>query len=215
MIEKNNNEIDFIEIFNALYKEKLAVILITTLCTLLACVYSLLLPNIYTSSSTLTIAESSGNQQETFPGFAGLSGLSGISFGGATSENSYAQTIIFSRQFLDHILSKNQIKHLIVESESYDLSLNQITFNKSYDHETKKWNFDKNGLSLEPSLLETHKTYKNMVSFEEDSETGYMQLSVSHISPVFAKNLLEIIINETNNLTRICLLYTSPSPRDS
>lgn len=209
MIDKNTDEIDFIEIYRSLVKEKFIVLTTVALCSLLAIIYSLLLPNIYTSSSTLTISESSGNQQNMLSGLGGLAGLPGINLGATTSKNSYAQTIIFSRQFLEHLLKRNQIKHFITAAESYEYSSDKITFNTNYNFESNNWNKDKKGLSLEPSLLETHKIYKNMVSYKEDSETGYMELSVSHISPAFAKKLLGLIITETNNLSRIIDLNDS------
>ena len=57
-----------------------------------------------------------------------------------------------------------------------------------------------------PSYLEAFccddNTYLNQVSIFRDKKSNLITISVEHISPIFAKELLELIINEANELLR-------------
>ena len=88
---------------------------------------------------------------------------------------------------------------------------------KSYDFQSKKIQFDpeiydeSNGVWVreprknkqsKPSYLEAYKTYLSQVSIDSDEFSNLITISVEHISPVFAKELLELIINEADELLR-------------
>jgi capsule polysaccharide export protein KpsE/RkpR len=60
-----------------------------------------------------------------------------------------------------------------------------------------------------PSYLEAHKTYLDMISVTQDYNNNLILISVEHLSPIFAKELLELIINEANELIRSKDLQTS------
>ena len=89
--------------------------------------------------------------------------------------------------------------------KSYNNSSKELLFNqKIYDSETKIWKRKptKNG-QIKPSYLEAHKVYMGSVmSISQDTMTGLISIHVEHISPVFAKEFLELIIREANVLIR-------------
>ena len=41
-----------------------------------------------------------------------------------------------------------------------------------------------------------------MISISQDKMTGLITISMEHLSPIFAENFLNLIINEANNLNR-------------
>jgi hypothetical protein len=53
-----------------------------------------------------------------------------------------------------------------------------------------------------PSYLEAHAVYTGMMSISQDPATGFISLNIEHISPLFAKELLDLIIRESNELLR-------------
>ena len=53
-----------------------------------------------------------------------------------------------------------------------------------------------------PSYLEAHKKYIGMLSIAQNKKTGFISISIEHLSPVFAKDFLELIIRESNELLR-------------
>ena len=86
----------------------------------------------------------------------------------------------------------------IMAAKSYNNRTQELLFNqKLYESETKTW---KNNEI--PSYLEAHSAYLNMLSVRQDKKTGFIYINIEHISPVFAKEFLELIIREANELLR-------------
>ena len=130
--------------------------------------------------------------------------MAGINLPGSSS-NSVIEVmeIIQSRQFVNHLLTFENVLPSLMAADSYDHENEVLVFNANiYDEKTNSWLVD-NGLSLRPSYLEAHRVYINEVmSISQDSKTGLVSVSVQHISPFFASELLKLIITEANNLKR-------------
>ena len=59
-------------------------------------------------------------------------------------------------------------------------------------------------LKSEPHLIEVHKKFlKDILSVSQNKKTGFITISVTHHSPIFAKDLLDIIVREINESYRI------------
>ena len=86
----------------------------------------------------------------------------------------------------------------MMAAKSYNSESQELLFDqKLYDSGTKTWK--KKPI---PSYIETHKTYTGMVSISQDIKTGFISINIEHISPVFSKDFLELIIRESNELLR-------------
>ena len=86
----------------------------------------------------------------------------------------------------------------IMAAKSYNNRTQELLFNqKLYESETKTW---KNNEI--PSYLKAHSAYLNILSIAQDKKTGFIYINIEHISPVFAKDFLELIIREANELLR-------------
>ncbi len=162
----------------------------------LALIISLFLPVKYTSYAVLKISDenSSNDLGSSFDQFSAIGSLVGIN------------TSSFDNGSSKFVIEKLKSKDLFFESLD-DQSLRNIYAAKSYNKKTKKivWNskfFDKNNKfkeNKEPNLLELHreKFLKNFNASIE-KETGFIYVSYSHISPVFAKEFIEKVINQLN-----------------
>jgi hypothetical protein len=81
---------------------------------------------------------------------------------------------------------------------------------KSYDKNSKKinWNNDIYNISTNewtkeiPSFLEAYMLYGDAIKIDEDIKSGFIRVSVKHISPQFAYEFLELIIDELNLVSR-------------
>ena len=61
----------------------------------------------------------------------------------------------------------------------------------------------KNGWVVKkPSYLDAMKMYNDIVSVSLNRKTQFLDVSVIHVSPKFAHDLLSLIIQETNSLQR-------------
>ena len=192
-----DDEIDLKELFNVLWTAKKLIILITAIFAIGSVVYSLSLDNHYKSESLLLARSASENQG--LSKYSNLAAMAGISLPSSGVDKA-AQMIelIKSRKFVKHLMTFENILPSILAAKSYNNSTQELLFNqKLYESETKTW---KN--KLIPSYLKAHKAYINMLSIAQNKKTGFISISIEHLSPVFAKDFLELIIRESNELLR-------------
>jgi hypothetical protein len=190
------NELNLLEIYEVLVASK-TIIFITTLSFLVgAALFSLSLPDVYTSHSQLTAVESSGSSQQT-SALGGLASIAGISLGstGADDKGTFAVETIKSRDFFRHLLTFDNISPLIY-APAYDRQKNNTGVDpKAYDVVLKKW------IVEEPSFLNSYYQYREMLNIYQD-KAGFIYISIKHQSPLFAADFLSLIVDEVNNLTR-------------
>jgi len=194
----DDDEIDLRELFNALWTAKKLIILITAIFAIGSVVYSLSLNDYYKSESIFLARSASGNQG--LSQYSGLAAMAGITLPSSSGEDKAAQMmeLIKSRKFVKHLMTFENILPSILAAKSYNNSTQELLFNqKLYESETKTW---KNNEI--PSYLKAHKAYIGMLSIAQDKKTGFISINIEHISPVFAKDFLELIIRESNELIR-------------
>jgi len=192
-----DDEFDLRELFNVLWTSKNLIILITAIFAIGSVVYSLSLNNYYQSGSIFIARSASGNQG--LSQYSGLAAMAGIKLP-SSGEDKTAQMIelIKSRKFVKHLMTFESILPSILAAKRYNNRTQELLFNqKLYESETKTW---KNNEI--PSYLKAHSAYLDMLSIRQDKKTGFIYINIEHISPVFAKDFLELIIRESNELLR-------------
>ena len=195
------DEVDLRELISVVWKEKIAIIVATGVVALSSIFISLSLTNYYTSEAVVIARD----QQDTpLSEFSGLASLAGVNLDNAGSSLFKMMAIIESREFVKHLITFEDVLPSIMAAQSYDTSSQELYFDPEvYDSETKTWTREVPvNRALEPSYLEAHKEYLEMISMVKDKMTGHISIGVEHISPVFAKEFLTLIIQEANNLNR-------------
>ena len=170
-----------------------------------AIIYSLLLTNYYRSESILVARDlQSSSTLSQYADFAAIAGI------GLPTERGdgviEVMEIIKSREFVKHLLTFEDILPSLMASKSYDAVSKELYFDpKLYDMKSKTWIREPSGnKGIEPSYLETHEAYLGEVlSISQDIKTGLVYIAIEHISPVFAKEFLALIIKEANSLMNI------------
>jgi uncharacterized protein involved in exopolysaccharide biosynthesis len=199
-----DDEIDLKELFIALWKAKLFIIVITSFFALSSVMYALSLTNFYKSEAILSLAGES-NSGGSLGGLGGLASVAGITMSSnGEDKGEIAIKLIQSRTFLKHLITFKDVLPSIMAAKSYDFQSKKIQFDpNTYNEKNGMWvrKPDKNNQS-KPSYLEAYNTYLNQVSISRDKKTNFISVSVEHISPIFAKELLELILNEANELLR-------------
>ena len=199
-----NDEIDLNDILNTLILNRILIFSVTVLFALSSIVYSLNLTNQYRSEAIMSVAGTTASSG-ALSGLNGLAGLTGISLPMADDDKSViAIQIVESRGFLRHLITFEGILPSIMAAKSYDSESQKIQFDPEiYDYSKSQWIGDKGkGLQSKPSYLETYDVYMKGISILKDLNTNLITISFEHISPVFAKEFLELIIRETNQLLR-------------
>lgn len=197
--EFTEDEINAKEVFFALWSSKILIILMVTIFAVGSVIYSLSIPNKFTSSSLLKMSDnnsrpSSNSSMDMIGSIAGLN----LAAAGS-SKSSLVIATIESRDFLKHLLTFDKVLPSIVAIQSYDKETGELIFDDSiYDQKNNTFTSDP---EKRPTFHKTFLTYNNMIKVST-TNTGYIYLSVTHLSPKFAYELLNLIISEVNSLSR-------------
>ena len=201
----NSDSIDLKELIKLLWGGKKPIILISFVCALFSIFIALSLTNYYKSEAVLTLASGS-SEINGLSGFSGIASMAGIrmpSTGGADKGELIVNTIL-SRAFVKHLLTFEDILPSLIAPKSYDSQSKTLEFDSNiYDGINKTWmSVDDMGIEVKPSYLEAYDVYVEQMYINFNPRIGIINISIEHISPIFAKNLLDLIIREADNLLR-------------
>ena len=207
--DQTNNSILNFENLISIIRERLVFIFVSSLfLMILFFLFSLFIPNHYKSESLLSV--SNENLNDSNPGLSELAGIA-ASFGvgealSGDEKADLAIAISTSRSFLEILIKKYEwILPSLMAPKKFNSFENKLEFNESlYDSKQKKWVrqsfFSK---KEKPTYLDAHEVFiKEVFNISKNKLTGHVKMSAEHISPVFSKNLLEVIINEINQISR-------------
>lgn len=207
--EPNNNisshfddEIDIKEIFDILFLEKRTIICLTAFISIVAVIFSLLLPNIFESRAILSPVESSSNVSSALQNFSGISRFAGINLP-SSSETNTLQAIekIQSLSFFENNFLPNIFLPDLMALKSWNFQTNTLEYDqKLYDINASKWirKYDY-PQRLIPSSQESFEEFMTKhFKLIEDKDTGFITLSIKHKSPYIAKEWAELMVDQIN-----------------
>lgn len=195
-------EIDIKEIISILNEGRSRILKIVISSSAIALITSLILVNFYTSE-TLVYVKNQSKTSNALSQYAGLASVAGISLPGSGGGDKALEIIemIKSRAFLKHLLSFEEVLPALIAAKRYDKSTGKIKFDEGiYDSKNLNW-INEEG-DNKPSYLEAYKKYLEVTLVSHDKLSGFISIKVEHVSPLFAKEFLELIIKEANTLMR-------------
>ena len=203
-ILNSEEEIDLRELFKVLFDGKILIALVASIITFSSVIYALMMTDYYKSEAVMSVRDNSENKN-LLSQFSGAASLMGLNVSSSDDKASQTIQLIQSRKFIKHLLTFENILPSIMAAKSYDISSKKLLFDGDlYDSKSKNWigEPDENG-SAKPSYLDAHGVYLNdLLSISQDKNTGFILIDIKHLSPVFAKEFLELIIRETNTILR-------------
>ena len=188
-------EIDLKEIFSIIWKGKKKIIILAAIFSILAMIYSLSLPNIYQSKALLSpVAEKSMSKiSQSYAGLAAFAGLN-ISSGKDTNTLRALEKVNSFSFFKENILPKIFLPNLVAV-DSWNANQNIIEYdNNLYNQKSKKWADE----AEIPSDQKSFKIFKGILNVTEDSNTGFVTISIKHKSPYISMKWTELVVKELN-----------------
>ena len=195
------DEITLRELISVLWGGRILIFCFTTVVAIASIIISLSITNVYTSESVLVNRD---KQESPMSNFSGLASLAGVDLSAQGASLNKVMGIIESREFVKHLITFDNVLPSLMAAQSYNANTREIIFDDEiYNHETKSWVRDAPAnRGVVPSYIEAHKEYSEMISMTKDRLTGHVSLKVEHVSPIFAKEFLSLVINEANNVQR-------------
>ena len=201
------NEIDFQEVFLVLWKEKIKITFICFLAGLFGIFFSLSISNTYTSRAILASAgDSNSGLSGLASQYAGVASLAGISIPSSGKVDKVGQGMesIQSLSFFEELITEDLYIKLQA-ADGWNRDTNTLIIHPGmYDVETKKWVstqiFSVNG---KPTIQSAHRGLLNNLSIFIDNKTGFVKLSFEHYSPYVAQEILDLIILQINNNSKL------------
>lgn len=182
------------ELFNILLKGKISIIIIASVFFVVATIYIGNKPDLYQSSATMSVVKigSGANTLSTRVTFTGLA----VENKGVKGPR-YVNTVR-SRAFLKHLTEVDEdFLPALIAAERYDKESKTLIYNSDlYDVVNKKW------LVAKPHYLTAYKEYMKRMVIGFHQERYIIDISLDHISPVAAKEMVESVIFEADSLLR-------------
>ncbi len=197
------DEIDLLILVKEIWKKRIFIIISTAIISLTSIIYALSLTNYYTSETIVNMRDSQDTSMVS--NSFGIPSMLGLNlFGGTNGSASEIIELIQSREFVKRLISFEDVLPSLLAIESYDSSSKKLIFDSDvYDSKSKKWVRNVNNSQLsKPSYLEAHRAYSEMLDVSIDKVSGLISLKFEHVSPIFAQQILSMIIQEANNFNR-------------
>ncbi len=203
--------IDIKNVLDTVISRKKTIFVFLLLSSIVSVATALTLPNFYKSEALLEAVSSNGTGSSSGLGgdLGSLASMAGVDLGGpgGGKEAELAIAITQSRDFFNSILREYDfVLPSLMAVESYDSNSKALNYDeKKYDNSNSEWKEYSSLMSSfkKPSNDEAYRHFVNKVfKVSKNNKTGYLRMTVEHKSPVFAKDLLEIIIKEVNQKSR-------------
>ena len=187
----SQDEISFKEIIKFIWSEKITLSYFVLFFAIVSVIYSLSLNDIYSSEVTFSSTEQNEALNTQGSGLAALAGISNTSQG---NKRDLGIKIIKSLQFFEDFNNKYNVLPELMAIKSWDKATDTIRYDEStYDESKDEWTDG----SI-PSIQESHKEFIRHITINQDSNTGFITMSVNHYSPHVAKKWADLILEEIN-----------------
>jgi len=204
-----DDEIDLRELFSVLWEGKLAIVFVTAISAVISVSVALNLPNKYTSEALLAPRAEGGvggGLGQLASQYGGLASLAGINIGGLGEggKTAIAIEMLKSREFFGEYLYDHVLVDLMAAQAWDPASKKSIIDTSIYDSASQIWVRDVgSGFQVKPSVQEAHNAFvESSLSINEDKQTGFVTVAVTHYSPSVARDWVLLIVNGVNNAVR-------------
>ncbi len=188
------------EIFKIIIKDWKLVLSIGLLFTLFTSFFIFQSQDIYKSSTQLVISQNLQSKSSNGIGgqYSGLASLAGVNIAGGADQSDFVVARINSRDFFYKLLENDDILPSMFAAQSYDKDKQKLIYKEeNYNFKTGEW------IKNKPTKEQAYEYFHNqMLWIRKQGDTKYINMTIKHISPVFAERMLSEIVNQINQITK-------------
>jgi capsular polysaccharide biosynthesis protein len=194
------DSMNLIDIFKIIFQDIKLILIISISFTIISLFFILQVQDVYKSSTQLVISKNiqTNSSNGIASQYSGIASLAGFSISGGADQSDFVQARINSRDFFYKLLDDNQILPYMFAADSFDKENQKLIFNENiYNTKSGEWVTDK------PTKEQAYEYFhNNMLWIRKQGDTKYINMTIKHISPLFAERMLSIIVNQINKITR-------------
>ena len=204
--DQNSNEIDISKLLSEIRNKKFLILAIGISFFLFSIFYSLFLTNKYTSFAIIKAAEDFENESSIDQSLTNITGLVGIGLSGSNTQE-YIIEVLKSHELLKEVLTNNPaFKQNLVAASSYSHLENKVFFEEDiFNEKTNEWTRSPpKGRTLIPSSQEVFQEFvlPNLTIMKRSRNSDLIEVTFTHLSPVFAKDFVDTLLNTLNQSSR-------------
>jgi uncharacterized protein involved in exopolysaccharide biosynthesis len=191
------------DVYKSLKERIKFIVSLTSLITLLFTLISFFIHDKYTSEALLKLSTDDKSPSISMSsGFGSLASLAGVSVGDS-SGSEYAVQLMKSKYILEKLLENEDLRISIIAAKKYDADNSELKFNtKLYDSNSASWiRKAPEYRNKIPSAIEVHEEIQDSLKIILQ-DSGFIKISYTHISPVFAKIFIDEVIKTVNQIKR-------------
>lgn len=192
------------DILTALWRGKWWLLAVTISAAVLSIVLSLKMPDLYTAEAVLSPKDSSSS--DLIPGqLGGLASLAGINMsGGESNRTQVALEILKSRRFINEFIKRYELSVPLIAAIGWDHQSNKLKIDETlYDPGAQAWIRDVSYPYTQiPSEWELYKAFIDIMTIEQNPETGMVTLSIEFLSPHVSAQWANRLVDDINQEMR-------------
>tara|TARA_B100001027_G_scaffold178157_1_gene129446 strand:- start:946 stop:1827 length:882 start_codon:yes stop_codon:yes gene_type:complete len=193
-----NKSLNIIELSSLIWKNKVLLLAFSFMVAGFFAVYSISIPNKYSSNSVLYSKNEDVQNTNNFP-LSGLSNFAGFGISVSDSDSLINLSIeaTKSKDFFEFLIDKNDnLLPLLNAVKRFDKNSDTLIFDENVYKNKKFIKKDKN------FFINSYKNYLSSFSIELDNTTNHVKLTTYHQSPYTAKFLLDLYKENINYYIR-------------
>lgn len=198
----NSEQNDLIELIKIALEKKLTIFVITVVTCILAVIFALYKSNTYKSTAVVSpVQQQQGALSGLASQFGGLASLAGVNLNqGQSSSANVAMEYLKSRSIFIEFVDEYDLKPEIMAAKGWSQKDDKISYDEDlFDPKAREWKIDSGGKTMEPLNFDMHlKFIEDMLSISKNAETGFVNITIEHYSPVFAKDMVENLVDFIN-----------------
>jgi uncharacterized protein involved in exopolysaccharide biosynthesis len=205
-IKNESNEIDMQKVITDLYKAKWLLLVIVLVVSFLSFGYALLLPDKYKSDVLLAPVNSDASGLSGLSSkFGGLASLAGVSLpSGSTDKTVIGLEVLQSRKFIGAFITKHGVLIDLIAAKTWDSETKTLEIDPAiYNQNSFNWVREPEGKrQTVPTSQEAYEEFTKRLKITKDGDSGFVTISFTHLSPIFAKKILEKLVLDLNSTTK-------------
>lgn len=198
-------DIDLKDLFEFIWKGKPIIIIALVTTAIASYFYAKSLPDSYISTAIVLPSEDASSQLSALSGqYSSLASLAGINIpSGGSRRADMALKIMQSQDFVRALDQKFDLAPYLLAVTEWDAESNQLSFDSDlYDKATGEWKGQGGRSPLRRRDYDVYSALMSSLSIDTDGSSGFTSISIEHLSPQFAKELVEILIRGINDNLR-------------